>query len=52
MYANSSEEYGRLGQISTGEGKSVIVAMLAAYLALMGLTVDIVTSSYILSIRD
>jgi preprotein translocase subunit SecA len=43
---------GRIAQIKTGEGKSLIVAMLAAYIASTGKFVDIVTSSDKLSIRD
>ncbi|CAF5168159.1 unnamed protein product, partial [Rotaria magnacalcarata] len=47
-----SKEKGRLGNISTGEGKSLITAMLATAQALIGRKVDIVTSSKILAIRD
>ncbi|XP_076334637.1 uncharacterized protein LOC143238369 [Tachypleus tridentatus] len=39
-------------QVTTGEGKSCIVAMFAAYLALRGKTVDIITSSPVLAQRD
>ncbi|CAF3824772.1 unnamed protein product [Adineta steineri] len=48
---NSSKK-GRLGNISTGEGKSLITAMLAVSHALIGNKVDIVTSSKVLAIRD
>ena len=41
-----------LGEIHTGEGKSDIVRMFAAYKSLEGRKVDIVTSSSILAIRD
>jgi len=41
-----------LGQISTGEGKSVIVAMLAAYQTLQDFPVDILTSQDVLACRD
>ena len=41
-----------IGQISTGEGKSFIIAMLAIIKSLQGYTVDIITSSKILAIRD
>lgn len=43
---------GRLAQIATGEGKSLIVAMLAMIKILQGEKVDIVTSSPILAERD
>ncbi|CAF1211073.1 unnamed protein product [Rotaria sp. Silwood1] len=45
---------GRLAQIRTGEGKSIIVAMLAVYLSLPPLNkrVDIITTSEILAQRD
>ena len=43
---------GRLLEILTGEGKSCIIAMVAATYALLGRTVDIVTSSPVLSQRD
>ena len=39
-------------QINTGEGKSLIIQFLAAYLALLGNKVDIITSSSILAERD
>ncbi|MDR0329936.1 MAG: hypothetical protein LBH99_04700 [Rickettsia sp.] len=42
---NPEENKGRLAQINTGEGKTTIVAMLAAIKALEGNTVDIITSS-------
>jgi preprotein translocase subunit SecA len=42
---NSDENTGRLSQINTGEGKTTIVAMLAAIKALEGHKIDIVTSS-------
>ena len=43
---------GCLAQISTGEGKSIIVAALAAIKALSYHRVDIITSSSVLAIRD
>ncbi len=43
---------GCLAQIPTGEGKSLIVAMLACIFALKGETVDVVTSSTELSIPE
>jgi galactitol-specific phosphotransferase system IIB component len=46
------EMKGRLAQIRTGEGKSLIIAILAAYHALQKKTVDIITSTSPLAIRD
>ncbi|MHB9147646.1 MAG: ankyrin repeat domain-containing protein [Candidatus Amoebophilus sp.] len=43
---------GRLSQINTGEGKSLIVAMLASMHALKGKKVDVVTTSTELSIPE
>ncbi|MCX7116183.1 MAG: hypothetical protein NTW08_09815 [Gammaproteobacteria bacterium] len=43
---------GRIAQIKTGEGKSTIIAMLAAFVAAQGHFVDVITSSGYLSIRD
>ncbi|XP_016091582.1 protein translocase subunit SecA-like [Sinocyclocheilus grahami] len=42
----------RLVQVGTGEGKSCIVAMFAAYQAMMGNTPDIISSSPVLAERD
>ena len=50
--SNADSAKGRLGEVATGEGKSIIVAMLAVYLNLMGQNVDILTSSSVLSVRD
>ena len=47
-----AKEKGRLAEIATGEGKSTIVAMLAAIKALQGNTVDVVSSSPLLAFRD
>ena len=52
LLSKTSELTGCLLEISTGEGKSCIVAMLAVILALRGSSVDIVTSSPMLAIRD
>ncbi len=45
-------ETGRLIQVGTGEGKSCIVAMFAAYRAMRGEKVDIMSSSPVLAERD
>ena len=52
LVSSTSDLNGCLLEISTGEGKSCIVAMLAVILALRGSTVDVVTSSPMLAIRD
>ena len=39
-------------QINTGEGKSLIIQFLAAYLALLGKKVDIISSNSVLANRD
>jgi ankyrin repeat protein len=49
---STPEKMGRLAQINTGEGKSLIVAMLAAVHALKGQKVDVVTTSAELSIPE
>ena len=43
---------GSIAQINTGEGKSLIVAMAAAFNALSGQKVDVMTTSHNLAIRD
>lgn len=43
---------GRIAQVRTGEGKSVITTMLAFYNACQGRTVDIISSSRYLAQRD
>ena len=52
LVTKSTNEKGRLLEILTGEGKSCVIAMVAATYALLGRTVDIVTSSPVLSQRD
>ena len=52
LVAQRTNERGRLLEIMTGEGKSCVIAMVAATYALQGRTVDIVTSSPVLSQRD
>jgi len=49
---NTSEGHGRLIEVETGGGKSIIVCVLAIIKALQGETVDIVTSSPVLAQRD
>lgn len=49
---NTASNAGRLAQINTGEGKSLIVAMLAALHALQGTKVDVITTSPELSIPE
>ena len=43
---------GRLVQVKTGEGKSTIVALLAAYMATLGHEVDVISSNRPLALRD
>uniref|UniRef100_A0A6V7JEB5 Uncharacterized protein n=1 Tax=Bracon brevicornis TaxID=1563983 RepID=A0A6V7JEB5_9HYME len=50
LMLDHNENRGRLSQINTGEGKTIVIAMLAAYFALKGHKVDIVTSSSALAI--
>ena len=52
LVAQRTNEKGYLLEILTGEGKSCVIAMVAATYALLGRTVDIVTSSPVLSQRD
>ncbi|MEW8548267.1 MAG: hypothetical protein AB2693_32585, partial [Candidatus Thiodiazotropha sp.] len=52
LLCKKSDLSGCLLEISTGEGKSCIVAMLAVILAQKGNKVDIVTSSPLLAMRD
>eukprot|EP01132_Coremiostelium_polycephalum_P000708 gene708-879_t len=51
-FLNHAPGQGRLAQINTGEGKSLIVAMLAAFHALRGEKVDVTTTSSELSIPE
>ena len=52
LVARKEKNRGLLLEILTGEGKSCVIAMVAATYALLGRTVDIVTSSPVLSQRD
>lgn len=49
---SSSDTHKCLAEIKTGEGKTLIVTMLATYRALLGEKVDVVTSSSELAKRD
>ena len=48
----NSKSQGIFLQINTGEGKSLIIQFFAAYLALQGKKVDIITSNSVLADRD
>ena len=52
IHAPEPEKKGVMAQIKTGEGKSVIITMLALWYAMNGHVVDIVTSSDPLASRD
>jgi len=39
-------------QVSTGEGKSMIIAVFSTLLVLFGYKVDVITSSHLLAKRD
>jgi hypothetical protein len=53
IYKNENADYkGKLAQIKTGEGKSLIIAMLSLANALMGNFVDVITSTHYLAERD
>lgn len=50
LMIKSDKGKGRLCQINTGEGKTLIIAVLAAYNVLKGHTVDVYTSSHLLAV--
>ena len=52
LFLTKNKNKGLIAQISTGEGKSTIISMVATYLALCGKSVDIITSTEILAKRD
>lgn len=52
IHAPAPDKKGVMGQIKTGEGKSIIIAMLAVWYAMNGHVIDIVTSSDPLASRD
>ena len=53
LFIQTTAPRGRITQIATGEGKSIIIFMLAALDVISGVqAVDILTSSYELAIRD
>lgn len=43
---------GRIAQVRTGEGKSMITTIIATFLALHGRIVDIITANHYLAVRD
>lgn len=47
-----NHQQGRLGQVATGEGKTLITAMFAVIQALSGHAVNVITSSPVLAERD
>jgi len=51
-YTKGSKNHGRIAQIKTGEGKSMIIAILGLCNALMGYFVDVITSTHYLAERD
>lgn len=48
----NAKEKGRIAEISTGEGKTALIAMFAAFHALQGKKVDVLSSSEVLAHRD
>ena len=52
MLTTQRELHNMLAQVSTGEGKSLIVAGIAIARAMSGMKVDVTTSSPLLAIRD
>ncbi|ORX47663.1 ankyrin [Piromyces finnis] len=52
IHYKKKTNHGRIAQIKTGEGKSMIIAILALSNALMGYFVDVITSTHYLAKRD
>jgi preprotein translocase subunit SecA len=52
LLSPSANIRGKIAQVKTGEGKSTIIALLAFYQAVLGKTVDIISSSRYLAMRD
>ncbi|KAL4499876.1 hypothetical protein ABPG72_015225 [Tetrahymena utriculariae] len=52
LFLKSRSNQGRILQIATGEGKSIIICVVAIILALFNKKVDIITSSQVLAERD
>lgn len=48
----NAKEKGRIAEIATGEGKTAIIALCAAFYALQGKKVDVLSSSSVLAHRD
>jgi preprotein translocase subunit SecA len=49
IFFHNQKNQGRLCQIKTGEGKTVIISLIAVIRALQGVTVDVITSNPILA---
>jgi preprotein translocase subunit SecA len=49
IFFHSQSNQGRLCQIETGEGKTVIISLIAVIRALQGVTVDVITSNPIIA---
>ena len=52
LIVSGNKQVSRLLEVMTGEGKSTVIAMFAATLAIQSKHVDIITSSPILAVRD
>lgn len=52
LLAQNQPNKGRIAQVNTGEGKSLIIAMLAVLQVLKGKKVDVITTSEVLAMRE